>query len=110
MTTVPDPVVPGGVVPVTDGRSSRWDEHRANRREQLIDAAILAVKQYGTDVGMDQIAAAAEKSASAEKHMRVPPLRHTFEHARPLKLEQTGEDPQGAAKRGGAGARSTTIM
>ncbi len=46
----------------TDGRSSRWDEHRAQRREQLIDAAILAVKQYGTDVGMDQIAATARTS------------------------------------------------
>lgn len=46
----------------TDGRSSRWDEHRAVRREQLIDAAILAVKQFGTDVGMDQIAASARTS------------------------------------------------
>ena len=46
----------------TDGRSSRWDQHRAERREQLIDAAILAVKQFGTDVGMDQIAASARTS------------------------------------------------
>jgi AcrR family transcriptional regulator len=46
----------------TDGRSSRWDEHRAARREELIDAAIAAVKQYGTDAGMDQIAAAARTS------------------------------------------------
>ena len=46
----------------TDGRSSRWDTHRVQRREQLIDAAIVAVKQYGTDAGMDQIAAAARTS------------------------------------------------
>ena len=46
----------------TDGRSSRWDEHRISRREQLIDAAIVAVKQYGTEAGMDQIAAAARTS------------------------------------------------
>ena len=48
--------------PVTDGRSSRWDEHRAKRREELIDAAVLAVKQHGIDVGMDQIAAVARTS------------------------------------------------
>ncbi len=46
----------------TDGRSSRWDTHRIARREELIDAAIIAVKQYGTDAGMDQIAAAAHTS------------------------------------------------
>ncbi|WP_375497983.1 TetR/AcrR family transcriptional regulator [uncultured Jatrophihabitans sp.] len=46
----------------TDGRSSRWDSHRLARREQLIDAAIVAVKEHGTDAGMDQIAAAARTS------------------------------------------------
>jgi AcrR family transcriptional regulator len=45
-----------------DGRSSRWDTHRAQRREQLIDAAIAAVNEHGTDVGMDQIAATARTS------------------------------------------------
>jgi AcrR family transcriptional regulator len=32
------------------------------RREELIDAAVAAVKQFGSDVGMDQIAAAARTS------------------------------------------------
>lgn len=45
-----------------DGRSSRWIEHRAARREELIEAAVAAVNEYGNDVGMDQIAAAANTS------------------------------------------------
>jgi AcrR family transcriptional regulator len=45
-----------------DGRTSRWTEHRAARREELIDAAIAAVKEYGSEVGMDQIAVAATTS------------------------------------------------
>jgi AcrR family transcriptional regulator len=39
-----------------DGRRARWDEHRASRRHDLIDAAVLAVQQLGPDVGMDDIA------------------------------------------------------
>jgi AcrR family transcriptional regulator len=45
-----------------DGRASRWTEHRAARREELIDAAVAAVNEYGSNVGMDQIAAAANTS------------------------------------------------
>jgi AcrR family transcriptional regulator len=45
-----------------DGRSARWTEHRVARREELIDAAVAAVNQFGSDVGMDQIAAAARTS------------------------------------------------
>lgn len=45
-----------------DGRVARWTEHRAARREELIDAAITAVNELGSDVGMDQIAAAASTS------------------------------------------------
>jgi AcrR family transcriptional regulator len=48
--------------PRVDGRSSRWTEHRVARREELIDAAVAAVNQFGTDVGMDQVAAAARTS------------------------------------------------
>lgn len=48
--------------PSEDGRSSRWTEHRASRREELIDAAVAAVGEFGVDVGMDQIAAAAATS------------------------------------------------
>lgn len=53
---------PRGGAERADGRSSRWTEHRAVRREELIDAAVAAVNEYGTDVGMDQIAATASTS------------------------------------------------
>jgi AcrR family transcriptional regulator len=45
-----------------DGRSARWNEHRLTRREELIDAALSAIDEYGSEVGMDQIAAAAHTS------------------------------------------------
>ena len=48
--------------PRIDGRSSRWTQHRIARREELIDAAVAAVKKFGSDVGMDQIASAARTS------------------------------------------------
>ena len=48
--------------PRIDGRAARWTEHRATRREELIDAAITAINELGSDVGMDQIAAAASTS------------------------------------------------
>jgi AcrR family transcriptional regulator len=46
----------------TDGRSSRWAAHRAARREELIDAAVVAISRHGAGVGMDQIAAVAKTS------------------------------------------------
>jgi AcrR family transcriptional regulator len=45
-----------------DGRAARWTEHRITRREQLIDAAVAAVREFGSEAGMDQIAAAARTS------------------------------------------------
>ena len=48
--------------PATDGRSSRWAAHRAARREELIDAAVVAIEQHGAAVGMDQIASVAHTS------------------------------------------------
>jgi AcrR family transcriptional regulator len=45
-----------------DRRSSRWDEHRRARREQLVDAAVDAVGRHGAGVGMEEIAAAAGTS------------------------------------------------
>jgi AcrR family transcriptional regulator len=45
-----------------DGRRSRWTAHRANRREELIEAAIKAIIRSGPDVGMDEIAAVARTS------------------------------------------------
>ncbi|HET8582414.1 MAG TPA: TetR/AcrR family transcriptional regulator [Jatrophihabitans sp.] len=45
-----------------DGRAARWTEHRAQRREELIDAAIAAINLHGSDAGVDQIAAVARTS------------------------------------------------
>jgi len=45
-----------------DGRAARWNGHRITRREELIDAAMRAIDEHGSAVGMDQIAAAARTS------------------------------------------------
>jgi AcrR family transcriptional regulator len=45
-----------------DGRSTRWDEHRATRRRELVEATLRAVRQHGATVGMDDIAAVAGTS------------------------------------------------
>jgi AcrR family transcriptional regulator len=56
-------IVNNPVSPVTvDGRSSRWTAHRAARREELIDAAVIAIGRHGASVGMDQLAAIARTS------------------------------------------------
>lgn len=39
-----------------DGRKTRWNQHREDRRVQLVAAAIEAIIQYGADVDMAQIA------------------------------------------------------
>src|SRR4051794_31037687 len=45
-----------------DRRDSRWDEHRAARRRQLVDATLAAVAKHGAGVGMEEIAAEAGTS------------------------------------------------
>lgn len=42
-----------------DGRSTRWDAHRARRREQVVDAALTVLGTHGPDFGLDQVAAEA---------------------------------------------------
>jgi AcrR family transcriptional regulator len=42
-----------------DGRRERWAAHREQRREQLVDAAIEAIRRLGADAGMDAVAASA---------------------------------------------------
>ena len=42
-----------------DGRALRWARHRAERRAELVAAAIAAIRRYGNDVNMDQVAAEA---------------------------------------------------
>ena len=46
----------------TDGRSTRWAQHRLDRREELVEATLRAIRQHGASVGMDDIAAAAATS------------------------------------------------
>jgi AcrR family transcriptional regulator len=50
------------VADTVDGRRSRWTAHRVARRDDLIDAAVRAIKRHGAAVGMDQIAADARTS------------------------------------------------
>lgn len=39
-----------------DGRSTRWDAHKARRQVDLLDAAVAAIEQDGPKVGVKQIA------------------------------------------------------
>ncbi|TLM87679.1 TetR/AcrR family transcriptional regulator [Pseudarthrobacter sp. NamE5] len=59
---------PGIVVPSPaaspDGRSSRWQSHREERRRELIKSARRAVHALGSDASMEEIAAAAGTSKS----------------------------------------------
>lgn len=48
--------------PAPDGRNTRWDQHRATRRRELVDATLRAVRHHGAGVGMDDIAAMAGTS------------------------------------------------
>jgi AcrR family transcriptional regulator len=47
-----------------DGRSSRWQSHREERRRELIKQARRAVHVLGSDASMEEIAAAAGTSKS----------------------------------------------
>jgi len=46
----------------TDGRSSRWELHRQQRRQELVESAIRTVRSRGATVGMDELAADAGTS------------------------------------------------
>lgn len=46
----------------TDGRAARWEGHNEQRREQLIEATLRAIRLRGAGVGMDDIAAEAGTS------------------------------------------------
>lgn len=47
---------------VTDGRTTRWDEHNAQRRRDLVDSTLRAIRRHGPGVGMDEVAAEAGTS------------------------------------------------
>ncbi|WDF34782.1 TetR/AcrR family transcriptional regulator [Arthrobacter agilis] len=53
-----------GAPSVADGRSSRWEEHRAERRRALIRTARRAIDALGPGASMEDIAAAADTSKS----------------------------------------------
>ena len=59
-------IVPPGVAarpaapdPHPDGRRSRWTEHRRVRRQELVAAAVEAVRRAGPDVSVDDVARSA---------------------------------------------------
>ncbi|MDJ0395851.1 TetR/AcrR family transcriptional regulator [Rhodococcus sp. G-MC3] len=41
----------------TDGRKSRWREHKIARRAELLDGTLAAIRLHGCDIGLDDIAA-----------------------------------------------------
>jgi len=47
------------VKPRTSGRAARWAAHRAQRRVELIDAAVAAIREHGAGVSVAAVAAAA---------------------------------------------------
>lgn len=47
---------------VRDRRATRWDDHRRARRAELVGAAVLAIREHGAGVGMDEVAARAGTS------------------------------------------------
>ena len=62
MVSHPDaahPEIPPPDVPSTDGRRSRWTEHRRARREELTAAAVEAVRLAGPHFAVDDVARSA---------------------------------------------------
>ncbi|MDV3125609.1 TetR/AcrR family transcriptional regulator [Mycobacterium sp. 21AC1] len=41
----------------TDGRKRRWHQHKVERRNELVDGTLEAIRQRGSNVSMDEIAA-----------------------------------------------------
>lgn len=39
-----------------DGRTTRWDDHKAQRKERILRAAVAVIEESGSDVGVQQIA------------------------------------------------------
>lgn len=39
-----------------DGRSTRWDGHKARRRIEMLDAALAVIEENGTEISVQQIA------------------------------------------------------
>jgi AcrR family transcriptional regulator len=56
MTATVAQQTPAGVVK-TDGRKRRWHQHKVDRRNELVDGTLEAIRQRGSNVSMDEIAA-----------------------------------------------------
>ena len=41
----------------TDGRKRRWHQHKVERRNELVDGTLEAIRRIGSNVSMDEIAA-----------------------------------------------------
>jgi AcrR family transcriptional regulator len=41
----------------TDGRKRRWHQHKVDRRSELVDGTLEAIRRRGSNVSMDEIAA-----------------------------------------------------
>ncbi|WP_405495892.1 TetR/AcrR family transcriptional regulator [Nocardia sp. NBC_00511] len=42
--------------PAADGRSTRWNGHKARRRADMLDAALTVIEDNGTEISVQQIA------------------------------------------------------
>ncbi|WP_067428721.1 TetR/AcrR family transcriptional regulator [Nocardioides jensenii] len=106
----------------TDGRTTRWDDHRDQRRTEFVNAAVAAIDRHGPDAGIAEIATEAGVSKpvlyryfadKAELHAEVgawgarqvldrvipelltgAPIRDKVEHAVDAYLATIAEHPQ----------------
>jgi AcrR family transcriptional regulator len=49
--------IPSPPVVKTDGRKRRWHQHKVDRRNELVDGTLEAIRRRGRNVSMDEIAA-----------------------------------------------------
>jgi hypothetical protein len=42
----------------TDGRKRRWHQHKVERRNELVDGTLAAIRRMGSDVSMDELTTA----------------------------------------------------
>ncbi|HET6878259.1 MAG TPA: TetR family transcriptional regulator [Jatrophihabitans sp.] len=78
----PAPLPGGASEEHRDGRSTRWDPHRRERRLAIINAAVVAIEEYGPDALTAQIA---EKAGVPRTHV----YRH-FDGKQALDLAVSG--------------------
>lgn len=53
---ITDSIDNAGTAAKTDGRKRRWHQHKVERRTELVDGALDAIRRRGRDVSMDEIA------------------------------------------------------